>query len=169
MARRFVRIEAAELLDRTIPLDAVLGRAARALQSRLDATASLEECRRILSGAVGAVDVRPDAVQLAIDAMTRVHGEVDIDWVADQAGMSARQFRRRCQEESGLSPKHLARVLRFRRACELAQRGESWLRVAVEAGYFDQAHLIKDFREFTGTTPMSVFSKTRVGPVSSGK
>ena len=59
--------------------------------------------------------------------MTRVHGEVDIDWVADQAGMSARQFRRRCQEESGLSPKHLARVLRihvpFARRVPSGERG----------------------------------------------
>ena len=83
-----------------------------------------------------------------------------MDWVADQAGMSARQFRRRCREEAGLGPKHLARILRFRRACRLADQGESWLRVAMEAGYFDQAHLIRDFREFTGTTPMSDFSKT---------
>jgi AraC-like DNA-binding protein len=74
--------------------------------------------------------------------------------------MSARQFRRRCREESGLGPKHLSRILRFRRACRLAQCGESWPQVAVEAGYFDQAHLIRDFREFTGSTPVSVFSKT---------
>jgi AraC-like DNA-binding protein len=103
-------------------------------------------------------------VQRAIEAMTISHGDVDIDWAADQASMSARQFRRRCLEETGLTPKHLARVLRFRRACQLAERGESWLRVAAEAGYFDQAHLIRDFREFAGVspsvTPMSVFSNT---------
>ena len=169
MARRFLAVEAAELRDRVIPLDSVMGRRARELQSRLDGTASVDEWRRILSQGLSPVEEPVDPVHLAIEAMTRAHGEVDIDWVADQAGMSARQFRRRCREESGLGPKHLARVLRFRRACQLAERGESWLRVAVEAGYFDQAHLIRDFREFTGATPgatgVSVFSKTGHGVI----
>ncbi len=161
MARRYLGIDAAELCDRVVPLDAVLGRRARELRARLDATASHGEWRRMLLEAVSAAAAPADPVHLAIEAMTRAHGEVDVDWVAGQAGMSARQFRRRCREESGLGPKHLARVLRFRRACRLASRGESWLRVAVEAGYFDQAHLIRDFREFTGATPVAVFSKTR--------
>jgi len=162
MARRFLRVDAEELRDRTVPLESISGARARELRSRLDAASSAAECRCILGEAVGDGG-RPDAVQLAIEAMVQVHGEVDVDWVADQAGMSARQFRRRCREESGLGPKHLARVLRFRRACEMAARGESWLRVAAEAGYFDQAHLIRDFREFAGGSPMSVFSKTSNG------
>jgi AraC-like DNA-binding protein len=91
------------------------------------------------------------------------HGDIDLDWVARQAGMSERQFRRRCLEESGLAPKQLCRVLRFRRACELGGRGLPWGLIAAEAGYFDQAHLIRDFREFTGATPMSVFSNTADG------
>ena len=64
---------------------------------------------------------------------------------------------------SGLRPKQLCRVLRFRRACALAGRGLPWGLVAAEAGYFDQAHLIRDFHEFTGDTPMSVFSNTDGG------
>jgi AraC-like DNA-binding protein len=74
--------------------------------------------------------------------------------------MSDRQFRRRCLDESGLAPTQLCRVLRFRRACALGRRGLPWGLIAAEAGYFDQAHLIRDFREFTGVTPMSVFSNT---------
>ena len=105
----------------------------------------------------------PNGVQQAIEAVARSHGDVSIEWVAREAGMSERQFRRRCLEESGLRPKQLCRVLRFRRACALAGRGLPWGLVAAEAGYFDQAHLIRDFHEFTGDTPMSVFSNTDGG------
>ena len=160
MARRFLRIVAAELVDRVIPLEDVLGPGARQWRERLDAGASTTEWRQTLLDGVVCRAGNLDPVHLAIEAMVRVHGEADIDSLADQAGMSARQFRRRCREESGVSPKQLARILRFRRACALASRGESWLKVAVEAGYFDQAHLIRDFREFTGSTPVSDFSKT---------
>ena len=85
---------------------------------------------------------------------------VDLEWVARQANLSSRQFRRRCLEESGLTPKQLCRVLRFRHACQLARGGArvEWAGIAAEAGYFDQAHLIRDFREFAGATPVSVFS-----------
>jgi AraC-like DNA-binding protein len=92
--------------------------------------------------------------------MTAAHGAFEVDRAAPLAGLSARQFRRRL-EESGLTPKRLCRVLRFRRSFELAAtRGLSWAAVAAETGYFDQAHLIRDFREFTGRTPMAVFSNT---------
>jgi AraC-like DNA-binding protein len=163
MARRFLGVAAEELTDRVLPLHDAWGARAHCLESRLAEAASIEECRVILLDAV-AGGCRPlDPVQRAIEAMTQANGEVDIEWAADQATLSPRQFRRRCLEESGLTPKHLARVLRFRRACRLAERGESWLRVAAEAGYFDQAHLIRDFHEFAGVTPMSVFSKTTAG------
>jgi AraC-like DNA-binding protein len=89
-----------------------------------------------------------------------------LDWVAAQAGMSPRQFRRRCFEESGLAPKHLCRILRFRHACELAiSRGSGWAAIAADAGYFDQAHLIHDFHEFTGRAPVSFFSNTAAGSI----
>jgi AraC-like DNA-binding protein len=74
--------------------------------------------------------------------------------------LSPRQFRRRCLEESGLTPKRLSRVLRFRHACRIARAAKrpNWSDIALEAGYFDQAHLIRDFHKFTGLTPMAVFS-----------
>jgi AraC-like DNA-binding protein len=160
MAREFLGIDACELRDRTVPLDAVIGRRCRALRERLDRAASDTERRDLLLDAVARCEAGTDPVRLAIAGLTRSHGETDVDWLARKAGLSTRQFRRRCQTECGVGPKHLARILRFRRACRLATEGESWLRVAAEAGYFDQAHLIRDFREFTGAAPMSVFSKT---------
>src|SRR5581483_6546682 len=70
-------------------------------------------------------------------------------------GLGVRQLRRRCIEETGLSPKHLARVGRFRDVCSRIATDESanWADLACESGYYDQAHLINEFREFSGLTP----------------
>jgi len=160
MAPAFLRTPAAELTDRTIPLEAFWGRAARELESRVAEAVSPGQA---LVNALRPPGESPNAVQLAIEALTASHGEARVEWAAREAGMSERQFRRRCLEESGLAPKQLCRVLRFRRACSLGEGGLPWGLVAVEAGYFDQAHLIRDFREFTGGTPVSVFSNTGDG------
>ena len=158
MAAQFLRIPAEELTDRILPLEDP------ALADRLANAQSADECRRILASSLRAPADPPNGVQRAIEAVASSHGDIDLEWVARQAGMSERQFRRRCLEESGLPPKQLCRVLRFRRAFTLGERGLPWGLVAAEAGYYDQAHLIRDFREFTGgDTPMSVFSNTRDG------
>jgi transcriptional regulator GlxA family with amidase domain len=59
----------------------------------------------------------------------------------------------------GLPPKAAARLLRFERARELAANTErpDWARIAVSCGYYDQSHLIHDFRSVTGHTPATFF------------
>jgi AraC-like DNA-binding protein len=161
MAGAFLGVAPGDLTDRTLALEDVWGVRARQVQSRLADARSVEECLSVLRGALAPPRREPGGVQRAIEAMTAAHGDLDLDWAARHAGLSARQFRRRCLEESGLTPKRLCRVLRFRHAYALAARGGDWAGVAGDAGYFDQAHLIRDFREFTGGAPVAVFSKTR--------
>jgi AraC-like DNA-binding protein len=160
MAGTFLGVAASELTDRTLALHDVWTRGARDLESRIGNARSLDAAVEILSGALRTPAGEPHGVQRAIAAIASAHGDIDLAWVARQAGLSARQFRRRCLEESGLTPKHLCRVLRFRRACALAISPADWAGIAAAAGYFDQSHLIRDFREFSGGTPMSVFSNT---------
>jgi AraC-like DNA-binding protein len=161
LARQFLQSPPVELTGRLEPLEQLWGRRARELESRLSGSPSAEERARLLLSALPATGDAPGAIGRAMEAIAAAHGVLDLDWAAAQANMSARQFRRRCLEESGLTPKHLCRVLRFRRSLELAaSRRLSWAAIAAETGYFDQAHLIRDFREFTGQTPMAVFSNT---------
>jgi AraC-like DNA-binding protein len=156
MAKPFLRVPPPELTDRIVALEDLWGPRARELERRLEAAPD----SITLASALTAPPA-PDPVKRAIWAITTSRGAIDLDWVADQAGLSPRQFRRRCFEESGLSPKLLCRILRFRHACALANtRRENWASIALAAGYFDQAHLIRDFHEFTAQAPMSVFSNT---------
>jgi AraC-like DNA-binding protein len=151
-----------ELTDSVVALEDLWGRAGRQLQDQISESGSFEARIHELMAALGRPHQPLTPVQRAIEAVSAARGIVDLDEIANQANLSPRQFRRRCLEESGLTPKHLCRVLRFRHACELAGRSAhpAWPDIAVETGYFDQAHLIRDFQEFTGTTPVSVFSNT---------
>jgi len=153
MAGSFVGVSAAELTDRIVPY-------AFGTERRLKSANSAEEVLGLLSTLLRTPENPPGPVQRAIAAMERSHGEVDLDWIADQSNLSIRQFRRRCLDEAGLTPRRLCRVLRFRNAHTMASQTTqpNWAAIAANAGYFDQAHLIRDFREFTGETPVSVFS-----------
>jgi AraC-like DNA-binding protein len=171
MARSFLGISAAELTDAEVPLEDLGFRRSRELQCGIDDEASFLPAglTPLFSRRLQTVEPSPlSNVQRAIEALTALDGVADLDFIARQAGLSPRQFRRRCLEESGLTPKHLCRILRFRHARRLAgvRLRPNWSAVAVEAGYFDQAHLIRDFREFTGGTPMAVFSNTEAAALS---
>ena len=85
--------------------------------------------------------------------------------LARHAGLSARQFRRLCIEQTGVGPKVLCRIVRFRHAVnDIAGAGMNWAEFALDHGYYDQAHFINEFREFSGVTPVeyaTVFSNTQ--------
>lgn len=84
-------------------------------------------------------------------------GQISIDRLAADAGVSGRQMERRFLCEVGLSPKQLCRILRFQQIFRALNHDEAtWATVAVDCGYYDQAHLIRDFRQFAGLTPAAL-------------
>ena len=86
-------------------------------------------------------------------------GLVSVDQLASDAGVSSRQLERRFQREVGLGPKLLARILRFQQVFRAVEQGNAaWADVAVECGYYDQAHLIRDFNQFAQQTPAVLFA-----------
>jgi AraC-like DNA-binding protein len=183
MAGPFLGVSPAELTDGSAPLEDLWARRARELKIKVEDARSIQDAMGILLSSLPTRDIAPNPVQKAIEAIAAANGNVDLDSIARQANLSPRQFRRRCLKESGLSPKHLCRVLRFRHASRIARAvGQmnmdrlnmghltldrlnmdrlNWSAIALEAEYFDQAHFIRDFRQFTGLTPMAVFSNTR--------
>ena len=57
------------------------------------------------------------------------------------------------REQVGVSPKLLGRILRFQRAVSSAGSGPGWAEIAVRCGYYDQAHMVRDFHQFAGASP----------------
>ena len=98
------------------------------------------------------------AMAHALDLLGRA-APVGIRRLAREAGMPERTLQRRFAVEVGLGPKVYQRVLRFRRAFALvsAAPGGGLAAVAHRAGYYDQAHLNRDFRRFAGAPPRAFF------------
>jgi transcriptional regulator GlxA family with amidase domain len=94
-------------------------------------------------------------VEWSWQRLRRTGGRASIGALAAELGWSHRRLIVRFREQIGLAPKTVARVLRFDRA--VAALGSSGSRgfaeIALDCGYFDQAHLNRDFRELAGTTP----------------
>jgi len=84
-------------------------------------------------------------------------GRVSISGLGRDSGWSVRQLERRFLSETGLTPRLLARIVRFQRVFRALGGGPEaeadWVSVALDCGYADQPHLIREFREFTGRTP----------------
>lgn len=101
----------------------------------------------------------PDPVAaMAIDALA-TRSQHRIASLARHLGVSQRTLERRVTTATGLAPATLRRVMRFRRTFRMlegAPRG-TWAEVATRSGYADQAHLIRDFRQFAGVAPSDFF------------
>jgi AraC-like DNA-binding protein len=140
------------IVDAIVPLEDLWGARARRLLERLANTSSIEECARAVESALPhQIAVGP--VERAVAFLERSGGSAGVDDLARAAGFSARQFRRICLEKTGFTPKFLARVLRFRHAAASLDSAASAVDLALDSGYYDQAHLIRDFHEFAGRTP----------------
>jgi len=83
-----------------------------------------------------------------------------LDWLANQACLSNRQFQRKCNEYIGVGPDLFTRIVRFHKSYKmrLLHPQLDWLSIAMHCGYYDYQHLSKDYRDFVHSTPNSFFS-----------
>ena len=155
----FVAAPARELSDADVPLEALWGRQRTGLlREQLlgapDPDATLDALEATLLDLCREKAAHP-AVRFAL-AEFRAHPSMArIRAVTDAIGLSPKRFIERFKADVGVTPKRFCRLLRFQRVVKSAHdRGRTdWTELALACGYFDQAHLIHDFREFSGLTP----------------
>ena len=163
---------AGELADAHVDLGALWGPAAAGLRERLcmavttaDRFAVLEQA--LLSRLPGRRQGHW-AVAAALQSFEQAPEGVRVGDVARRIGVSQRRLIQVFAAEVGLRPKLYCRVQRFGRVREMIGRAgrPDWAAVAAACGYFDQSHMIRDFQEFAGLSPVEYFrqSTTRVLP-----
>jgi len=158
-ATPFLGVPAGELADSHVELESLWGPAAGELRSRIYEAATPEAKFALLEAALLArlhrAPERHPAVPAALKALALPDEAVRVREVARDLGLCQRRFIQVFTSSVGLTPKRYQRVCRFHRARELVRHTVSpdWARVAAECGYFDQSHLIRDFRQFTGFSP----------------
>lgn len=147
------------LRNRTELLEDLWGPAARVLREQLQAARSLQHALQILDEHLvkrlrGAGPPDPLAA-FAIDAFGRDPARARVEPVQREAGCTPAQFIRRFEQAVGLTPKRYARVLRFGVLLPTLVRcgPRDWAQIAAAGGYFDQSHLIREFRQLAGMAP----------------
>jgi AraC-like DNA-binding protein len=165
-AYRLLGLPMAELSGQLVDLAEVLGPEGRRLGERLRETPAWRQrfalldrflLRRLEEGP------RPSPeVGRAWERLVASGGTVPIARIAEEVGWSHKHLIARFKRQVGLRPKTAARLVRFDRVLGRLdeRRGLDWGLVAREAGYADQAHLVRDFHQFTGATPTEFMART---------
>jgi AraC-like DNA-binding protein len=156
-----------ELTGVSVDLTDLLGAPARRLTEQLaattDWTARFDLLDAFLADRADRGRHPAPEVAWAWRRLTATAGLVPVGELAAEVGWSRRHLVARFREQVGLPPKTLARICRFSRLTGLVTDGARWAELAAECGYYDQAHMNRDFREFAGITPTEYLA--RLSPV----
>jgi AraC-like DNA-binding protein len=143
MLPRLLGVPAAELRNGRVPLTD-LGVPAGQRGSLVELTAAL-------ASVPPSSETAPWSMALLGHVTRSFAGGASVARVADQIGWSSRTLQRQCTAVYGYAPATLRRILRFRRALQLIDRGASYAEAAAAAGYSDQPHLYREVRDLSGT------------------
>jgi AraC-like DNA-binding protein len=151
-------VEAAELSNRVVALDAVLGRFAAEVRERLyEAGGTAQRFLLLETLLSGAIRRRPDTDHIGpvLRALAESHGHVHVADLAQAAGISQKHLITLFNRMVGVPPKTMARLYRLQHLLDTVDIGRPvvWTEVAQDNLYFDQAHFNKDFKRFTGHAP----------------
>jgi AraC-like DNA-binding protein len=143
-----------------VALEAIVGAQATRLSEQVQSAPTWDERRRLLDDflldrATSGPQPSPE-VTSAWNLLVRSGGRIAIRSLARHVGWSHKHLITRFKQQVGVAPQLAARLVRLSNVWRHLGHEQSWGRIAAESGYADQAHLIREFRHFTGTTPAAL-------------
>ncbi|RKQ49923.1 helix-turn-helix protein [Roseivirga pacifica] len=154
-----------QLADKDTPLtDLFDEKEAKALEQAIIEAANTEAriavLEKFLLGKLSDQSVIDTIVKSTIDVLSQTKGKEAINSILKDAPSKRRNLERKFSNQVGISPKQLGKIIRLQAALKLIlnNTNQKLTQVAYESEYYDQAHFIKDFKEFTGTNPKEYLS-----------
>ena len=167
---RLTGIPAHLLSNNIVDAEAIFSSEIKRVNERLSYTSHYGQMILIIEDFIYYLIRKSKKVNLPIDKVSHLMlhnpGKYSLDWLADQACLCQRQFYRQFVEREGISPKMYARISRFEKVMKQknAQPNKDWLSIALELGYHDYPHLVRDFKEFTNMTPRAFYNEEIKSP-----
>lgn len=151
------QIDVSSLTDRVLPLDRIMGEISKGLHPAQAKEMSITNRVMLAEGWMKdqLQNLQPQPkIDQCIASIFESHGMTDMEQLAKDVELSTRQMERLFKKVVGLTPKFYCRIIRFNYIFEIMKEHKnSWIRTALQSGYFDQSHFIKNFKEFTGEEP----------------
>ncbi len=160
----FATMPVAQMENRAVPLHELFGEEGVSLENAIMQAASVEDRISIVETFLIQKLITPESVRewikSSVEMIMRLNGQMSVEELSDSLQVHRRQMERKFMSVIGLSPKQLAKIIRLQSALRIlsAQSNESLTDIAYEGNYYDQAHFIKDFKEFTGVSPKQFYA-----------
>lgn len=160
----FATMPIKEMDNKAIPLEKLFGSDGTALEKNILETESTEEKINIVEAFLLNrlnTETFDKIVQSTVETILTANGQMSVMELSKHININRRQLERKFSSAIGLSPKQLSKTIRLQSVLKLLLNKEftSLTTLAHDADYYDQAHFIKDFKEFTGLTPKEFYGE----------
>lgn len=151
-------LEMSDYTDQVVPLNSVAGKALTGITQQLLDPISSDEMSKLIDQELSLLITPGNNEILKVDNCLSLifsrKGNVEVAELCDGISVTERQLQRLFNRYVGLAPKFYCRVVRFSHIFGLMeQHDSSWVEIALESGYYDQSHFIRNFKAFTGEDP----------------
>ncbi len=160
----FTDVAAVQMENRAVPLAELFGAQSEPLETAMFNANSSEERVQLIEAFLMSCLTQEESVDRLIKSsvatLLSLNGQLSVAELSKELDVNRRQLERKFASQVGLSPKQLAKIFRLQATLKtmLAQESPSFTVLAYNGEYFDQAHFIKDFKEFTGVSPKKFYA-----------
>lgn len=160
----FATIPIYDMENRAVPLQELFGKEGLLLEKEVLNALTNEDRVKIIESFLLNKLIVPESIdrvtKSSVEIIMRLNGQLSVDELAEDLNINRRQLERKFSSVIGLSPKQLSKIIRLQATLKMLENNQftSLTSVAYEGNYYDQAHFINDFKEFTGVSPKKFYA-----------